>query len=47
MRLIEIMMSIYTHTFASQLALANVPIRQIQELLNHSGISQTVRYAKL
>ena len=35
------------HTFASQLALANVPIRQIQELLNHSDISQTVRYAKL
>jgi site-specific recombinase XerD len=35
------------HTFALQLALANVPIRQIQELLNHSDISQTVRYAKL
>jgi integrase len=35
------------HTFASQLALANIPIRQIQELLNHSDISQTVRYAKL
>jgi len=35
------------HTFASQLALSNVPIRQIQELLNHSDISQTVRYAKL
>lgn len=37
----------FRHTFASQLALANVPIRQIQELLNHSDISQTVRYAKL
>jgi integrase len=35
------------HTFASQLALSNVSIRQIQELLNHSDISQTVRYAKL
>jgi len=27
--------------------LANVPIRQIKELLNHADISQTVRYAKL
>jgi len=35
------------HTFASQLALSNVPIRQIQELLNHSNILQTERYAKL
>jgi len=35
------------HTFASQLALSNVSIRQIQELLHHSDISQTVRYAKL
>lgn len=35
------------HTFASQLAIANIPIRQIQELLNHADISQTVRYAKL
>jgi len=35
------------HTFASQLALCNVPLKQIQELLNHSDISQTIRYAKL
>ncbi len=35
------------HTFASQLALSNVPLKQIQELLNHSDISQTIRYAKL
>ena len=35
------------HTFASQLAIANIPIRQIQDLLNHADISQTVRYAKL
>ncbi len=35
------------HTFASQLALANVQMKQIQELMNHSDISQTVRYAKL
>ena len=37
----------FRHTFASQLAISNVPIRQIQELLNHSDISQTMRYAKL
>lgn len=35
------------HTFASQLAIANVPILQIQKLLNHKDISNTVRYAKL
>lgn len=35
------------HTFASQLAMANVPILQIQKLLNHKDISNTVRYAKL
>ena len=35
------------HTFASQLAIANVSIRQIQELMNHSDIKQTMKYAKL
>lgn len=35
------------HTFASQLAISNVPIRQIQELLNHADIKQTMKYAKL
>ncbi|MEA3371460.1 MAG: tyrosine-type recombinase/integrase [Campylobacterota bacterium] len=33
------------HTFASQLAIANVPILQIQKLLNHKDISNTLRYA--
>lgn len=35
------------HTFASQLAIANVSIRKIQELLNHADITQTMKYAKL
>lgn len=35
------------HTFASQLAIANVSIRQIQELMNHNDIKQTMKYAKL
>jgi len=37
----------FRHTFASQLAMKNVPILQIQKLLNHKDISNTVRYAKL
>lgn len=35
------------HTFASQLAISNVPIRQIQDLMNHADITQTMKYAKL
>ncbi|KYJ85665.1 tyrosine-type recombinase/integrase [Sulfurovum riftiae] len=35
------------HTFASQLAIAGVPILTIQKLLNHADITQTMRYAKL
>ena len=35
------------HTFASQLAINDVPIRQIQELMNHKDIKQTMKYAKL
>lgn len=35
------------HTFASQLAINSVPILTIQKLMNHSDISQTMRYAKL
>ena len=35
------------HTFASQLAISNVPIRQIQDLMNHTDIKQTMKYAKL
>ena len=35
------------HTFASQLASAGVPIIAIKELLGHSDINMTMRYAHL
>ena len=35
------------HTFASQLAISNVSIRHIQELMNHADIRETMKYAKL
>jgi integrase len=35
------------HSFASQLAMKSVPLRGIQELLGHSDIRLTVRYAHL
>lgn len=35
------------HTFASHLAMRGVPIKSIQELLGHSDIRQTMRYAHL
>jgi integrase len=35
------------HTFASHLAMLGVPIRTIQELLGHSDIRMTMRYAHL
>lgn len=35
------------HTFASQLAIQGVPIYTIMRLMDHSDISQTIRYAKL
>jgi site-specific recombinase XerD len=35
------------HTFASQLAINGVPIFNIKELMNHSDINMTMRYAKL
>lgn len=35
------------HTFASQLAIADVPILTIKNLMNHADIAQTMRYAKL
>ncbi len=35
------------HTFASQLAIAGVPMLTIQKLMNHSEMAQTERYAKL
>ncbi|MEA2027728.1 MAG: site-specific integrase, partial [Campylobacterota bacterium] len=35
------------HTFASQLAIAGVPIFTIKNLMNHGDIEMTMRYAKL
>ncbi len=35
------------HTFASHLALQNVPLYTIKDLLHHADISMTMRYAKL
>ena len=35
------------HTFASQLAMRNVPIPQIQQWMGHSTITMTMRYAHL
>ena len=35
------------HTYASHLAINGTPIFTIQKLLNHSDITQTMRYAKL
>lgn len=36
----------FRHTFGSQLVLAKVPIYEIQKLMNHSDIKQTIRYSK-
>jgi len=35
------------HTFASQLAIAGVPLRQVQEWLGHGSIQMTMRYSHL
>lgn len=35
------------HTFASHLAIAGVPLQEIQKLMNHKDINQTLKYAKL
>jgi len=35
------------HTFASHLALQNVPLYTIKDLLHHANINMTMRYAKL
>jgi len=35
------------HTFASQLAIAGVPLRDIQELMGHQSFQTTLQYAHL
>jgi hypothetical protein len=35
------------HTFASQLMMASVPVRQVQDWMGHSTITMTMRYAHL
>jgi len=35
------------HTFASHLAIKGTPIQEIQKLMNHQDIKQTLKYAKL
>jgi len=35
------------HTFASQLAISDISIRKIQDLMNHADIKETMKYAKL
>jgi len=35
------------HTFASHLAIAGTPLQEIQKLMNHKDIKQTLKYAKL
>ena len=35
------------HTYASHLVMAGVPIRTVKELLGHSSLDQTLRYAHI
>ena len=37
----------FRHTFASQLAMAGVPLRQVQELMGHRSFETTLQYAHL
>ncbi|HEY6290263.1 MAG TPA: tyrosine-type recombinase/integrase [Terriglobia bacterium] len=37
----------FRHTFASRLVMAGVPLRHVAELMGHSEIQTTMRYAHL
>jgi len=37
----------FRHTFASQLVMAGVPLRDIQELMGHRSFETTLKYAHL
>ena len=45
--LTDITLHTFRHTFASQLALAGVPLRDIQELMGHQSFQTTLQYAHL
>lgn len=43
----KVTLHVLRHTFASQLALAGVPLRDIQELMGHQSFQTTLQYAHL
>ncbi|MFC1716903.1 tyrosine-type recombinase/integrase [Candidatus Poribacteria bacterium] len=45
--LTDITLHTFRHTFAFQLALAGVPLRDIQELMGHQSFQTTLQYAHL
>ena len=45
--LTDVTLHTFRHTFASQLALAGVPLRDIQELIGHQSFQTTLQYAHL
>jgi site-specific recombinase XerD len=43
----NVTLHVLRHTFASQLALVGVPLRDIQELMGHQSFQTTLQYAHL